>query len=295
MRSNARVLPINEYLCMATPLHSFLDVSKVLAVKPLLFWSPDVQKKHLQSVAMAIQKLKGILEKKEMKDTHAYKALLYIEKNCSLTRLNEVPFIQGLSALVDIYTHGLADEKTKKLIGELEKETTRAKKRILEYHLMLEALEKKSAKFSEEQKLKADLKTLQEVGIFYILEYTLQVLALWPRLNEKGKKGILHDGLSVKEGNLPAYLPLEDSFRKDLCLKIYDRELRTTLLHAFYDFEEVLFSEDLLKIGAALKTFNLALLEAFEKKGLTQFKALIYKPFGNNIPMSEVKSAIMTK
>lgn len=38
----------------------------------------------------------------------------------------------------------------------------------------------------------------------------------------------------------------------------------------------------------SLKQFNLALLTAFEKKGLTKFKGLIYKPFGNNISFAEV-------
>jgi hypothetical protein len=114
------------------------------------------------------------------------------------------------------------------------------------------------------------------------------VLYEFHHLTDADKKKLLEEGLKTKAGSLPAYLPLEDTFRKDLCLKLFDSALRERLFWAFYNFEDVLYTGDIKKIGAALKTFNIDLLRALHDKGLRTFKALLYKPFGNTISIENV-------
>ena len=142
------------------------------------------------------------------------------------------------------------------------------------------------------QQLEADRKTIKDVGVFYVLEYTLQVLWEFSKISVADKNKLLKQGLKTKAGNLPAYLPLEDTFRKELCHKFLDEKLRDQCLHAFYELEEVLYGEDMSAIGRALKAFNLALLRAFQSKGMQTYKAVAYAPFGNDLSISALIKAV---
>lgn len=215
--------------------------------------------------------------------------MAFLEKDIINLEKDEAVFIQHLGNLLELYRLAPADKKLSKLLDEIDSEVTEAKKKILEYHIFLESLLKKGGELSEEEKNKKDLETLQKVGIFYVLEYTLQVLYEFTRLSDEDKTKLLKDGLQTEAGNLPAFLPLEDSFRKDLCYKIFDDQLRDKLMETFYKFEEVLYSyENLEQLSLALKELNLNLLMIFNLKGLVEFKANIYAPFGNNLPMEEM-------
>lgn len=273
---------------MKTPLYVFFETVHALENRPFYFLAEKIKITILLETQSACARLKKILEKQNLKDTHAYRVLEMIELSVSKQEINEVAFIQSLGNLIEVYQHGEPDKKTKQFLRELHSAMLTAKKSILEYHILLEALEKKGATMSGEQKKNADLKHVQNVGVFYVLEYTLQVLYEFSSIADIDKKKLLAEGLKTKAGNLPAYIPLEETFRKDLCLKLYDTELRERLLLAFYNFEDVLYGGSIPRIRLALKIFNLELLEAFQDKGLTTFKALLYKPFGNNIPIHDV-------
>ncbi len=269
-----------------SPLHSFLAIAQSLAVKPFDFWPPAEQTKLLTNTATAIKKLTDTLETKKLTDTLAFKHLQTLEKTVLPTELKEVSFIQTLNNLVDVYKHAPApDTKTATLISDLEKAVSRAKPKILEHRLSLEHLIEREKKLTPEAKNKSDEETIKKIGIFYVLEYTLQVLFEFTRLSDTDKVKLLKDGLQTPAGNLPAYYPLEETFRKELCYKIFDTTLRHSLLEAFYKFEEVFYSEDMAKVGLGLKQFNLDVLAAFEAKGLKIFKGMVYTPFGNNIPI----------
>ncbi|MBI4599654.1 hypothetical protein HY732_01910 [Candidatus Uhrbacteria bacterium] len=273
---------------MKTPLHIFLDTVHALGKRPFHFFDKKIQQTILSETRQACVRLKNTLVKQNLKDTHAYRVLEMIESSILPKEINEVMFIQALGNLIEVYQHGTLDAKTKKLVQELQSAVQSAKKGVLEYHLIIESVHKKGATMSEEQKRSADLNHLQNVGVFYVLEYTLQVLYEFSHLSDADKKKLLQEGLQTKAGSLPAYLPLEDTFRKDLCLKLHDSTLRERLLWAFYNFEEVLYAGNIKKIGSALKHFNSELLHAYEEKGLTTFKALLYKPFGSNVLLKDV-------
>lgn len=271
-----------------SPLHAFLVTAKALAKQPAHFWSKDDQEKLPQAASAAIARLKKTLETKKLEDTIAYRTLTALQGTITGNTIDELSFIQTLATLTDVYRQAPADEETKELIADLSGAVVKAKQRMLEYHLALELLRDKGKKLTDEQKQKSDQETIQKVGIFYVLEYTLQVLYEFTRVSDVDKKKLMTEGLKTDAGNLPGYLPLEDTFRKELCYKIFDKDLRDTLLHAFYNFEEVLYNSELKAVGSALKEFNLALLKAFQKKGAQTFKAMIYKPFGNDISIDEL-------
>lgn len=278
---------------MATPLQIFLESAKKIKLKPLEFLPERESEKLVKDIRSAVIKLKNSIQKKGLSDSRTHALLVSIEENIENKIFDEFRYVQDLAKLADVYMYApSSDKKTNDLIHALAQEVQLAKKQSLEYHLLIEALQKKAEKIKPAEQEKSDLKILQEIGVFYVLEYTLQVLALWARLSTKGKRAILRDGLSSKEGNLPAYLPLENTFRKDLCLKIYDPVLRRKLLTIFYDYEKILYTEDIKKIGPALKEFNLSLLAAFKQKGLSVFTAVIYKPFGTNVPLEEIINKI---
>ncbi|MCR4313791.1 MAG: hypothetical protein NUV84_00915 [Candidatus Uhrbacteria bacterium] len=213
-----------------TPLYIFLETTKSLAKKPIDFWSSTEKQKALKNLATAINKLEGILESKKLTNTHAYKQLKGLEKTVSTSGLNEVLFIQSLNGLVDIYKHAPANNKIDELVTLLDVAVSRTKPKILEHHLLLERQEQKAQKMSQGEQDKKDREIIQKIGIFYVLEYTLQALYAFTVINDDHKKRLLKEGLKTKAGNLPAYLPLEDTLRKELCYALFDKQLRNELL-----------------------------------------------------------------
>lgn len=277
-----------------TPLKVFDQVVICLDKKPFEFW-PDLEKANLiKDLKSAIIKLKMSLESKNLKDTHAYKIILSLEKDVLEKTVDEVSFIQHLFNLVEVYRLAPLGEELQELIGALESHINAAKIKLLGHHLSIENLEKKKKKMSEEQQHKSDLDTIQKVGIFYVLEYTLQVLWEFQTLSNEDKMKLLKEGIKTKAGSLPAYLPLEDTFRKELCYKIYDDKLRNRLLLAFYGLEEEFFKQPIELPGfvLALKKFNLDLLNAFKNRGYEKFIASIYTSFGTNLPVGEIVAAV---
>ncbi|HBB02166.1 MAG: hypothetical protein US89_C0002G0010 [Candidatus Peregrinibacteria bacterium GW2011_GWF2_38_29] len=269
-----------------TPLAIFGEIAKLLAKKPFTFLDEKARNLILKDAKIALSEIVSKLETKVLNETLTYKTA---KKTLDfLHKFDEVEFVQALDSLVDIYLYS-ENVKIKKAAHSAKSFLTKAKKHVLEYHISLEKINQRAEEMSEKDQEMADLKHLQNVGVFYVLEYTLQVLFEFSRISDENKKKLLNDGLKTDAGNLPSYLPLEDSFRQELCLKIFDEKLRNNLLFAFYEFEENLEGEiDLKKIAQALKKFNLFVLNEFDKKGFKTFKALVYKPFGNNVSLSEI-------
>lgn len=271
-----------------TPLQTFYVIAKALQARPMHFWNTKIQKELLKAAYGASLGLMNILERKDLKDTHVYKQLDTLEKSVTEDDIDEMVFVQALSNLVDIYRQAPPDEDLTELLDEMSPFVVKAKQRVIEYHVALEQIRKKGKKMSKKEKLKSDQETIQKIGLFYVLEYTLQVLYEFARISDEDKMKLLDTGLKTDAGNLPAYRPLEDTFRKELCYKIFDEELHDELLRAFYKLEEVFYGDDMDLIGRGLKEFNLSLIKAFQSKGLKKFKGVAYYPFGNDLTIEEL-------
>jgi len=277
-----------------TPLKVFDQVVICLDKKPFEFWSDLEKANFVKDLKSATLKLKTSLESKTLQDTHAYKIILALEKDILEKTVDEVPFIQHLFNLVEVYRLAPLGEELQELISALESHINTTKIKLLGHHLSIENLEKKKKKLSEEQQRKNDLDIIQKVGIFYVLEYTLQVLWEFQTLSDEDKMKLLKEGLKTKAGSLPAYLPLEDTFRKELCYKIFDNKIRNSLLLAFYGLEEEFYKQpiELSEFTLALKKFNIDLLNAFKNRGYAKFTASIYTSFGTNLLIDEIIAAV---
>ncbi|MFA6534381.1 MAG: hypothetical protein WCT37_04400 [Patescibacteria group bacterium] len=273
------------------PLEIFNQIIKKLVFKPFSFWPKSEQAEIVREATVTIEQLKKVFEERQLVKNNAYKTLVQMAA-ATAGDFDEVVFVQGLDNLVEIYKLSSAYKQNKKLLDELGSRTKQAKKMILEYHMMLENLAEKGAEMTAEEKDQVDQDTIKKVGFFYILEYTLYVLHLLPQLNEKGRKKIFFEGLKTKEANLPPYTDFAESFRRDLCLKIFDESLRRNLLESFFKFEEIFVTADLGKICPAFKEFNLELLAEFKNKGLVNFEAAILTPFGKSIPLVELMEKV---
>ncbi|MFZ2190191.1 MAG: hypothetical protein WA057_02780 [Candidatus Magasanikiibacteriota bacterium] len=272
-----------------TPLYTLLETIQKLGTKPLNFWGTEEQKIILKNILSATISLKNALENKNLTTTHAYKAIKNTEIILMETKINEVEFIQALGNVIDIYSNTPApNTQVEELLGDINKIFTKTKTAVIEHHVLLKKLADRTKKLSPEEQEKNDKDVIQKIGIFYVLEYTLQVLYEFTYLNENDKQKLLTTGLQTKAGNLPAYYPLENTFRKELCYKIFNPEIRHQLLAAFYRLEENFYDQDLKKVFLALKEFNLNILETFSKFGLKKFKGMLYKPFGDSLPVSEL-------
>lgn len=275
-----------------TPLKTFSKIAKALSKSPMHFWDPQDQVTLLKETDEAAIRLKGTLEKKELTDTQAYKHLDILEKAVTEKDINELAFTQALANLVEVYRLAPPTEDLEETLKEMSPFVIKAKQRVLEYHIALEQLRKKGKKMTADQKLKSDQETIKKIGVFYVLEYTLQALYEFTRVSDTDKKKLMQEGLKTDAGNLPAYLQLEDTMRKELCYKMFDEKFHDQLLRAFYKFEEVCYGENMQAIGKALKQFNLALIKVFQSKGMQTYKAVAYAPFGNDISVEELINKI---
>lgn len=277
-----------------TPLKTFQKTIIFFKQKPFQFWPLEVQKSLVEDLVGSLVKLKSSLEKNKLEDTNAYKILAHLQKDVLSLEKNEVLFIQHLSNLIEVYLLSPTDEEMSEFLRELGSLVAVTKIKLLEHHTALENLQKKAKKLSEEEKNKKDLETIQKIGIFYVLEYTLQVLWEFGHLKDEDKNKLLEVGLKTKAGNLPAFLPLEETFKKELSYELFDDNLRNNLFSAFYKWEEELYNQkrDYKALNLALKQFNLELLQAFEAKGYKTFKVTIYVPFGNNVPTQNIINSL---
>lgn len=279
-----------------TPLNNLLEIIKKFSIKPINFWGVEEQKNILRDALSTIKSLKETLEHKELTTTQAYKAIKNTENILIEDDFNEVKFVQTLGCIIDIYLNTpTPNTKNEELLKKINKTFTTTKTKILEHHILLEKLINTGKKLTPEEQQKNDLEVIQKIGIFYVLEYTLQVLYEFTYLDNIKKRELLTNGLQTKAGNIPAYYLLEDTFRKELCYKIFNPGIRQQLLSAFYKLEENLYNENLKNVFSALRTFNLDILNTFSSAGLTTFTSLLYKPFGDNLPISELINKIDIK
>lgn len=276
-----------------TPLKTFHSFIKELLKKPFSFWDKGIQENNLQNLQLAIQKSKTALENDNLKRTKAYTILNNLESLIFFDgRLNELVLLEDLAKLLLIYKATKLSANSKLLVDECIRNLTKVMPSVEEYYFSMEILEGRSKKMTEQNRGKSDLKIIQEIGVFYILEYTLYVLHKLSELPKEDKQKILYEGLKTKEGNFPSYIEFSESFRRELGYKLFDETLRNRLLKAFYDFEEILQTRDLTKVYPAFKRYNLELLHSFKDKGLKMFKAKILTPFGQEISMDKLISIV---
>lgn len=277
-----------------SPLQTFQRVAGFLEGRSFSFLSKEQQSLPHDSL-VAAQRLKQLLEKKELTDTMVYRRLVDLEADCINTPFDELNFLRHLTSLMTLYeVHG-ASEDTKELLENTHQVVARANQRALEENSLQSALQKKGRKMTDEEKQRNDLEVIQKVGIFYVLECMLQIFFEFTKSDETRQWKLVKEGLNISAGSLPPLIPeVIDGFRRELCFALFGVQLRDTCLRAFYDFQDALKTGELSRICAGLKAFNLQLLLAFCDGGLEKYHGAIYAPLGNDILISDLIQTIET-
>lgn len=114
-----------------TPLKTFSKIVKALAKSPMHFWNPKDQATLLGETDAAAIRLKGLLEKKELTDTQAYKHLNILEKSVTEKEIDELAFTQSLANLVEVYRLAPPTDDLENIGGDgavcCQSKTTRAR------------------------------------------------------------------------------------------------------------------------------------------------------------------------
>lgn len=271
------------------PIQIFALISEELCKKPSAFWDKKGRKELLSQAALAVTPLKETLEKQNLTQTPSYVQLVAIQKSLSPDNFQEVPFIQALSVLMDIYLAAAKTPEQAKSIRTLVSTLQKAGVEIFGYHLLLERLAARAQTMDKEAQDKSDRQTIKKIGLFYVMENLLRVLVELEQATDEMKWTLLKKGKKTKTyGQIPAYLVLEEEDRNKLCYYIYDEAFRDELLRLFYIEEEVIRTKELKPICLAIKQLTIDLLRAFQKKGLTKYRGIIYAPMGNDISIDEL-------
>lgn len=272
--------------------HQYLQVFHELASafrrRPFVFLEPQEQGQLLMGTREAVATLKQRLEAKNLTESTAYTALTVMENALTAVPIDEGALLTALRKVIAIHKLAKMDMEMQQFLDALGEELAAAEQQILEYTTALELLRDKAKGMTPEEQGEHDLQMIQERGVFYVLEYTLQVLFEFSHRGDEERKKLLTEGLQVEAANLPSLVFQLPSLRKELCYAILDDALRAECFRTFFTFEDVLASQDRRSIGEALKAFNIALLEAFERKGLQTFHALVLRPFGNDVSPHEL-------
>lgn len=269
-------------------LATFRAVAQMFCRRPCAFWDAGTREQLLGGMREAVETLKGRLEGKNLTESTAYEAITAMEKALAAVPLDEGTLLQALRKVITIHKLAKVDAETHQFLDALGEELAQAEQQILEYTTALELLHEKAEVMTPEEQRSYDVKMIQERGVFFVLEYTLQVLFEFAKRGDDERRKLLFEGLQVEGANLPSLVSQVSTLRRELCYAIIDDALRMALFHAFFALEDALATNDIRAIGEALKVFNVALLQTFEQKGLQTFHALVLAPFGNDLPPGEL-------
>jgi len=162
------------------------------------------------------------------------------------------------------------------------------KKLILELEMAEKRVVSIQTKKTKDEIQTHDLKTIKNIGIFYVLEYTLTVEQEMNKLSNDKQLELLNRGLNLSVGNLPALFPLMKSFRHELAYNIFNKRLRDRVLKVFFVCEDRFSGNKLVDIREALHTMNLELLRIVLNGGLIVFTGTVYKPYPDNTSIQSI-------
>lgn len=269
------------------PLDFFTEISRICAQRPFALLSESEQTNYANKIKEVIGALKNRLEDRQLTKTHSYYIVSAMDQSLQSDPLDEVRFAQALSQLSAIYGPSTPSDLLNK-VHVMHSFAQAFRRQTEEFYFSEEGVLKKVLELKTDDINTHDLKILQEIGSFYIWEYTLILEQEMHKADEKGKRRLLSSGLSVAAGNLPGLTPLVASFRHELAFHIYNKEHRWEILRIFYDFEDILRTDDLLNILKGLREFHIRLLTVALQMGLTEFTGFIYKPYPDHTPLQAI-------
>jgi len=275
------------------PIDFFIELSKACTDRPFALLPEKQQQSYVLEIRKIVQKLKSRLEAKQLQQTHAYHIVQKMNQAVAGEYMDEPQFSEALAHLDELYGKRNSPEFLKK-VKTLGTFAERFYRQAHEFYFLEERVREEATRLSSEEIQQNDMKTLQEIGSFYIWEYTLTVQQEMEKTDLKGKKELLKNGLQTTTGNLPGLKPLMKSFRQELAFHIYDLHRRWDILRIFFDFQSILETDDISQTMLGLSQFHADLLSIALKAGLANFKGLIYKPYPDDTALKDIIQDMMT-
>ena len=269
------------------PVDFFTEVAKACADRPFLLLPNENQASYLAEIKRVVVNLKTALEEKDLQKTHAYKIAQVMGQAVEGEQLDEVRFAEALAQLDTLYGPKTKPDFLAK-VAEMDSFAERFKKRAHEFHILEDRIAKAVETLTPKQIVEHDQDTLKNIGLFYILEYTLILEQEILKVDATEQKKILNEGIQVEAGNLPGLLPLMKSMRQELAFQTYGTKARWNILRAFYDFDTILDTTDFTNIPAGLRKFNNDILKILVSGGVQLFSGVVYKPYPDNTPLTDI-------
>ena len=261
------------------PIKTFLVFAKDVAHRP--FWMLDDARKsayvnELRSVASS---LVGRLKSSNMEETKAYASAVMLENAVANDEPDEPALASALTSFA-LLPAPEGDGEYAKQADELSKYAQTFRKRANAF-AHLEAAVRVAAEGATQEQIDAnDKKVLEETGRFYVWEYTLQLDQELKKLPTKEeRKEAVEKGIDVEAGELPALLPLLDSFQRELAFKLWDPTRRRVVVEIFYRLMDGAEDPGSETFMTAFAVFHAELLQLAIDAGLEAFTGTIYKPY----------------
>lgn len=269
------------------PVKFFTQFAQACADRPFLLLSKKQQVECLAEIKKIVSALHASLEQKQLQRTHAYKIVQVMGQAIENGNLDEARFAEALAQLDTLY-----GSKTKPdflaEVKQLDTFAERFKKRAQEFQILENRIAQAITSLTQKQINEHDKKILNDIGLFYVLEYTLILEQEMREVDAAQQAHVLDHGIKVGSGNLPGLRPLMDSMRQEFAFQIYDTKLRWNILSIFYDFKTVLDTNDISSILSGLRAFNIELLRTFILGGVQNFTGVVYKPYPDNTPLTDI-------
>ncbi len=280
---------MNRYM---SPLATFHRIAEALVRRPFAFLPPEEQSHLAADASGAIATLQAALTSANLKEGLAFKQLEILRSAVHDTQIDEVTFIQSLRALLAMYRLTTLPPETAELLDKAAQSSVAAETNILEYHLALEMLSVKAQRMTEAERMADQESILREMGMFYVLEFTLQIQFELAHRTETESWQLIRDGLKITGANLPSLVSCMPTFKKELCYMIIDSALRNECLQLFFTLEDALATNDLETIKSTIRTFNIALIGILRRHGFGTFTARLLVSYGSNLPMETLLQAV---
>lgn len=275
-----------------SPLDLLINLVEDLTLKPFFLFLRERQEDYIEQLIDFIRFSRGYIKEKNLQDTPLNKAVSNLENTLEDRKISEDEEAIILQSILDIsYFYSHVDDPTLgKKIKELEEKSKKIYPVARSLQIYLEIAKQKRAELKNEEIKKADLATIMQEGIFYILEYHLQMYyeLTHCRTDQERMNLIENTETKVPAGTLMGLRREMDSkeFLDRFAYKIIDEKLHLQLVKIYYQFKETL---DNLKgmdnwqiFISSYKEFTVNLLKTFGKEGIDKIKGVVYTPYGSN-------------
>lgn len=258
-----------------------------LLTKPFRLFPGEKQKEHREQLKNFIIHFSAYLYLKQLQDSPLKNVLNTLKNSCFKKQIKEneeLLIVKAIKNFLEFY-QDVNDRNLREQIKNLLSTTFDLYNLIKKYPVYLKLIEEHFQKLTQKEIIKSDQFLLKQAGLFYLLEYYLQMY--FELTHAKSTKITEHliekDETKIPKGTLMG-LRFEMSSREfltRLTYKIYDEKLREKLIKIFYTFNEQMQTKDYPKLIEYFQDFIREFLQIFKSQNIKKTSSIIYNPYGH--------------